>query len=163
MKRTIVLVAVLACALVATAPAEAAKTSAKEGRKFSRKYLKQDSVNDSTTGTKISATGLVATGVGAYRIFPGGVACLFSADPRRGPAALHPLRHRRQGRKTAHTGRKHCDIFPYHGDRLGQLRPLGGAVPRVATALGRHYRGPVAARRLNTARQSGLPLSDEKR
>ena len=116
MKRSIVLVAVLACALVATAPAEAAKTSAKEGRKFSRKYLKQDSVNRLYDWHQDQCYRIGGDGVGAYRIFPGGVACLFSADPRRGPAdcILYGI--------AVKDGKRHIQaaniagIFPYHGD-----------------------------------------------
>jgi hypothetical protein len=72
-------------ALVAST-AEAAKTSEKEGRKFSRKYVKakvrQGDLQNAGGWNQRDCWRIGPEGAGDYRIFPRGVACVFSTTKR---------------------------------------------------------------------------------
>lgn len=118
MRKLAVVVALIASLTLSVAVAEAYKTSEKEGRKFSRKYVRQETpFSFGRSATQHQCHRIGRQGVGYYRLFPRGVACLFSkvfgAGNRRacyliGVAVKDGKRHI-QAAVVGH-------VFPYHGD-----------------------------------------------
>ena len=151
MKRAFAVVAVLVGTLVVTVPAEAASTSAEEGRKFSRKYMNQE---DPTHGyghwRQQQCYRIGRDGVGTYGLFPGGVACQFSATPRASRGCWLFAIAVKDGKRLK-AQQVSQGAVAYRGDQA-DCDP-GAPYPGVADELfWRRHRGPVVGRSSNAAR-----------
>jgi hypothetical protein len=111
-------VAVLIAALAATAPAEAAKTSEREGRKFSRKFMNKE-VEGPYRGewAQRDCYRITRRGVGPYKMFPRGVACLFSqATPGEEVGCYLLAIAVKDGKRSIQAGLITRSPYPYRGD-----------------------------------------------
>jgi hypothetical protein len=120
MRKTVTCLSLIATsfALIAST-AEAAKTSEEEGRKYSRKYVKQFSGRGGfpALGWKIGDCWRIGPdGAGNYRLFPGGVLCLYSSTKDTGRVPCWVLgigvKDARRHIQASHVG----SIQPWRGD-----------------------------------------------